>query len=140
MWWVIIPAVLIGIVMGAIPGFAAHNTIIILLPLTLAFDVDIALIFMVALYCATHLGGGIPAILINIPGTGGAAATTLDGYPMAQKGQAGAGARAQLRRPRRSAGFVTSVIDALRCCRSWRGSASTSTGSRWSSSCSSAWR
>jgi len=39
-WWIMIPAVLIGIVMGAIPGFAAHNTIIILLPLTLAFDVE----------------------------------------------------------------------------------------------------
>lgn len=88
-WWVIIPAVLIGVVMGAIPGFAAHNTIIILLPLTLAFDVETALIFMVALYCASHLGGGIPAILMNIPGTGGAAATTLDGYAMTKKGEAG---------------------------------------------------
>jgi putative tricarboxylic transport membrane protein len=88
MWWVIIPAVFVGIIMGAIPGFAAHNTIIMLLPLTLAFDVDIALTFMVALYCASHLGGGIPAILLNIPGTGGAAATTLDGYPMSKKGLA----------------------------------------------------
>ena len=88
MWWVIIPAVIIGIIMGAIPGFAAHNTIIMLLPLTLAFDVDIALTFMVALYCASHLGGGIPAILLNIPGTGGAAATTLDGYVMSKNGQA----------------------------------------------------
>jgi putative tricarboxylic transport membrane protein len=51
-------------------------------------EVDKALIFMTALYCATHLGGGIPAILVNIPGTGGAAATTLDGYQMARKGQA----------------------------------------------------
>ncbi|KPQ15178.1 MAG: putative tricarboxylic transport membrane protein [Rhodobacteraceae bacterium HLUCCO18] len=88
MWWVIIPAVFIGILMGAIPGFAAHNTIIMLLPLTLAVDVDVALTFMVALYCASHLGGGIPAILLNIPGTGGAAATTLDGYPMSQQGKA----------------------------------------------------
>ena len=89
MWWVIIPAVIIGIVMGAIPGFAASNTIIMLLPLTLAFNVHLALTFMVALYCASHLGGGIPAILVNIPGTGGAAATTLDGYQMSKKGQAG---------------------------------------------------
>ena len=87
-WWIMIPAVLIGIVMGAIPGFAAHNTIIILLPLTLAFDVETALVFMTALYCASHLGGGIPAILLNIPGTGGAAATTLDGYAMTKKGEA----------------------------------------------------
>ena len=88
LWYVIIPAVLIGIVMGAIPGFAAHNTIIILLPLTLALNVETALVFMVALYCASHLGGGVPAILVNIPGTGGAAATTLDGYPMTKKGEA----------------------------------------------------
>lgn len=88
MWWLIIPAVMIGILMGAIPGFAAHNTIIMLLPLTLVFDVDLALTFMVALYCASHLGGGIPAILLNIPGTGGAAATTLDGYPMSRAGLA----------------------------------------------------
>ncbi|SEA61871.1 tripartite tricarboxylate transporter permease [Rubrimonas cliftonensis] len=88
MWWIMVPAIMIGIVMGAIPGFAAHNTIIMLLPLTLAFDVDVALTFMVALYCASHLGGGIPAILMNIPGTGGAAATTLDGYQMAKQGRA----------------------------------------------------
>lgn len=88
LWWIMVPAVMVGIVMGAIPGFAAHNTIIMLLPLTLAFDVEVALTFMVALYCASHLGGGIPAILLNIPGTGGAAATTLDGYQMARKGLA----------------------------------------------------
>ena len=88
LWWVIVPAVLVGIIMGAIPGFAAHNTIIILLPLTLSVPVEIAMTFMVALYCATHLGGGIPAILMNIPGTGGAAATTIDGHAMAKQGKA----------------------------------------------------
>jgi putative tricarboxylic transport membrane protein len=86
--WVIIPAVLLGIVVGAIPGFSAQNTLIILLPLTLTMEVDVALAFMVSLYSATHLGGGIPAILVNMPGTGGAAATTLDGYQMTLKGQA----------------------------------------------------
>jgi putative tricarboxylic transport membrane protein len=88
LWWVIVPAVLLGIVVGAIPGFSAQNTLIILLPVTLAMDIETALTFMVALYCATHLGGGIPAILVNMPGTGGAAATTLDGYQMTLKGQA----------------------------------------------------
>jgi putative tricarboxylic transport membrane protein len=86
--WVIIPALLLGILVGAIPGFSAQNTLIILLPLTLTMDIDVALAFMVSLYCATHLGGGIPAILVNMPGTGGAAATTLDGYQMTLKGQA----------------------------------------------------
>jgi putative tricarboxylic transport membrane protein len=86
--WIIVPAVLLGILVGAIPGFSAQNTLIILLPLTLAMDINVALAFMVSLYCATHLGGGIPAILVNMPGTGGAAATTLDGYQMTLKGQA----------------------------------------------------
>jgi putative tricarboxylic transport membrane protein len=88
LWWAIIPAVLLGIVVGAIPGFSAQNTLIILLPITLAMDVERALTFMTALYCATHLGGGVPAILVNMPGTGGAAATTLDGYQMTKKGLA----------------------------------------------------
>jgi putative tricarboxylic transport membrane protein len=88
LWWVIWPAILLGIVVGALPGFSAQNTLIILLPLTLSMPVHNALAFMVALYCATHLGGGIPAILVRIPGTGGAAATTLDGYPMTRKGLA----------------------------------------------------
>lgn len=87
-WWVILAATTIGIIIGAIPGFGAHNTILILLPFTLAVDVEMGLTFMVALYVASHMGSGIPAILLNIPGTGGAAATTLDGYPMAQKGMA----------------------------------------------------
>jgi len=86
--WIVVPAVLLGIVVGAIPGFSAQNTLIILLPLTLTMDINVALAFMVSLYCATHLGGGIPAILVNMPGTGGAAATTLDGYQMTLKGQA----------------------------------------------------
>jgi putative tricarboxylic transport membrane protein len=87
-WWVILLATTIGIIIGAIPGFGAQNTIIILLPFTLAVDVSIGLTFMVALYVASHMGSGIPAVLLNIPGTGGAAATTIDGYPMAQKGMA----------------------------------------------------
>ena len=88
LWWLILLATTIGIIVGAVPGFAAHNTIIILLPFTLAVDVHMGMTFMVALYVATHMGGGIPAILLNIPGTGGAAATTLDGFPMAKKGMA----------------------------------------------------
>ena len=49
-WWIILPAILLGLVVGAIPGFSAANTIIILLPLTLAMDPEPGLVFMVALY------------------------------------------------------------------------------------------
>ncbi len=86
-WWVIIPTIFLGLIVGAIPGFSAANTIIILLPLTLAMDVEVGLIFMVALYSSSRMGAGIPAILVNIPGTAGAAATPLDGYPMTKAGR-----------------------------------------------------
>src|SRR6185312_8335263 len=82
LWWIIWPGILLGIVVGFLPGFNAENTLIMLLPLTLAMPVQHAFAFMTSLYCATHLGGGIPAILVRIPGTPGAAATTLDGYPL----------------------------------------------------------
>jgi putative tricarboxylic transport membrane protein len=88
LWWVVCIGILLGIVVGILPGFSPQNTLIMLLPLTLAVPVEQALAFMVALYCANHLAGGVPAILFRIPGSGGAAATTLDGYPMARKGQA----------------------------------------------------
>ena len=86
-WWVILPSILLGLIVGAIPGFSAANTIIILLPLTLAMDPEIGLTFMIALYASSRLGAGIPAILVNIPGTAGAAATPLDGYPMTRQGR-----------------------------------------------------
>lgn len=87
LWWVILPSILLGFIVGAIPGFSAANTIIILLPVTLVMEVEVGLVFMVALYCASRMGAGIPAILVNIPGTAGAAATPLDGYPMVKNGQ-----------------------------------------------------
>lgn len=86
--WVIVPAVLFGIIIGALPGFSASNTLIILLPLTLTMDLDVALAFMASVYASSHLGGGIPAILVNMPGDGGSVPTTFDGYPMTLKGKA----------------------------------------------------
>ena len=103
-WWVILPALLLGLIVGAIPGFSAANTIIILLPLTLAMDPEVGLIFMIALYASSRLGAGIPAILVNIPGTAGAAATPLDGYPMTKQGR---GQQAL------SISFVSSVLGGL---------------------------
>lgn len=86
-WWLIIPTIFLGLIVGGIPGFSAANTIIILMPLTLAMDLQTGLIFMVTLYSSARMGAGIPAILVNIPGTAGAAATPLDGYPMAKAGK-----------------------------------------------------
>jgi len=88
LWWAILPGIALGLAVGVLPGFSPQNTLIILLPVTLAMDVEAALAFMIALYCANHLSGGIPAILVNIPGSGGAAATCIDGYQMTRNGQA----------------------------------------------------
>lgn len=88
LWWAILPGIAIGLAVGVLPGFSPQNTLIILLPITLAVEVEAALAFMIALYCSNHLSGGIPAILVNIPGSGGAAATCIDGYAMTKKGQA----------------------------------------------------
>ncbi|HEX9809507.1 MAG TPA: tripartite tricarboxylate transporter permease [Alphaproteobacteria bacterium] len=87
-WWVIFPAIFLGLIVGAIPGFSAANTIIILLPLAITLPVEIGFVFMIALYASSRMGAGIPAILVNIPGTAGAAATPLDGYPMTRQGRA----------------------------------------------------
>ncbi len=88
LWWVILPGIALGLVVGVLPGFSPQNTLIILLPVTLAMETEAALAFMIALYCANHLSGGIPAILVNIPGSGGAAATCIDGYQMTKRGRA----------------------------------------------------
>ncbi|HEY8486108.1 MAG TPA: tripartite tricarboxylate transporter permease [Limnochordales bacterium] len=87
-WWAALAGVVVGFVAGAIPGLSPSNTIIMLLPLTLVLGPDAGLIFMVCIYISAQVGNSVPAILINIPGTGGAAATTLDGYPMAVQGKA----------------------------------------------------
>ncbi len=79
---------LIGLIAGSIPGLSSSNTTAIILPMTLGMSMDGALVFLGAIYVACQYGGSIPAILVNTPGTSGACATTLDGYPLAQQGKA----------------------------------------------------
>ncbi len=81
--------VLIGVVVGALPGLSSPMAVALLLPFTIPLEPVAAISMMAALYCAGTFGGSITAILINAPGAPPAAATALDGYPMAQKGQAG---------------------------------------------------
>jgi len=78
----------LGFIVGALPGFSSSNAAAVLLPISIGFGLEEALVFMAALYTGAQFGGSVPAILINTPGTAGAAATALDGYPMARKGQA----------------------------------------------------
>lgn len=85
----IIIGVFIGIVVGAIPGLTATVAISLLVPFTFGMDPIPALVLLLAIYCGGIYGGAITAIVIRTPGTPGAAATILDGYPLAQQGRAG---------------------------------------------------
>ena len=78
-----------GTIIGAMPGLNVIFAIAILLPLTFGMDSLAGMYLMLASYCGATYGGSITAILINTPGTPNAAATTFDGYPLAQKGRAG---------------------------------------------------
>lgn len=86
--WLSIGFVL-GFIVGAIPGFSDANFMAIMLPFTIFLDPMIAIVCMSALYMSAQAAGSFPAILINVPGTGGTAASCLEGYPMAKKGRAG---------------------------------------------------
>ena len=81
--------VLIGVVVGALPGLSSPMAVALLLPFSITLDPVPAICMMAALYCAGTFGGSITAILINAPGAPPAAATALDGYPMAKRGEAG---------------------------------------------------
>ena len=79
-----------GILIGAMPGLSVNMGIALLYPLTFAFDGVQGIIMLLGVYCGAIYGGSISAILLNTPGTPASAATTLDGYPMANKmGQPG---------------------------------------------------
>lgn len=80
---------MLGFVVGAIPGFNDANVMAILLPFTLLLEPTVAIVAMVGVYCGAQAAGSIPAILMNIPGTPGNAATTLEGYPMSRAGRSG---------------------------------------------------
>ena len=79
----------LGIVVGAIPGLTATMTIALLIPFTFSIPPIAGIVMLLAIYASGIYGGGIASILIRTPGTPAAAATVLDGYPMAQQGHAG---------------------------------------------------
>ena len=85
----ILGGVLIGVMVGALPGLSSPMAIALLIPFTITLDPVAAIAMMAALYCAGTFGGSITAILINAPGAPPAVATALDGYPMAKNGEPG---------------------------------------------------
>ncbi len=79
---------IIGLVFGALPGLGGVIALAIILPFTFGMDPMVAFFFLSAIMGSIAFGGSISAILLNTPGTAPNAATCLDGYPMACKGEA----------------------------------------------------
>lgn len=80
--------VLFGTLLGALPGLGSILALTVCLPFTLMLDHIPAFALMLGTYVGSLYGGSIASILINVPGTPQAAATNLDGYPMALAGKA----------------------------------------------------
>ena len=78
-----------GVYVGAIPGLSVTMAVSILISFTFSWDVYPALSLMIGIYMGGVYGGSRTAILLNIPGAPSAIATALDGYPLAQRGEAG---------------------------------------------------
>lgn len=85
----IVGGTFVGVLVGALPGLGSVILIALLLPFVVRMDPVAGIALCGIVYCATIYGGSITAILINTPGTAAAAATTFDGYPMAENGEAG---------------------------------------------------
>src|ERR671932_360205 len=92
MTWKILLLMMVGLVLGifvgVLPGLGGPNGVAILLPLTFTMDPTTAIVMLSCIYWGALFGGAITSILFNIPGEAWSVATTFDGYPMAQKGQA----------------------------------------------------
>jgi len=101
--------VTLGVLIGVLPGLGGANGVAILLPLTFSMaqqpgGATSAIILLSCIYWGALFGGAITSILFNIPGEPWSVATTFDGYPLAQKGQAGAAL---------TAAFTSSFVGAL---------------------------
>src|SRR5436309_13503192 len=101
--------IILGVIIGVLPGLGGANGVAILLPLTFSMaqtpgGTTSAIILLSCIYWGALFGGAITSILFNIPGEPWSVATTFDGYPMAQKGKAGEAL---------TAAFTSSFVGAL---------------------------
>jgi TctA family transporter len=101
-------AVPIGLLVGALPGIGGKTAIALAIPFVFGMEPIPGAVFLVAMHAVVHTGDAIPAILFGIPGGGPAAATVLDGHPLARQGQAGRALGASL-----GASAVGGVIGAI---------------------------
>ena len=81
--------VILGTLIGVLPGIGATATIAMLLPITFQLEPVSSLIMLAGIYYGAQYGGSTAAILINMPGESSSAVTAIDGYQMARKGRAG---------------------------------------------------
>jgi putative tricarboxylic transport membrane protein len=88
--FVALVGIMLGTVIGVLPGLGGANGVAILLPLTFTMPPTSAIILLTSIYWGALFGGAITSILFNIPGEPWSVATTFDGYPLARQGQGGA--------------------------------------------------
>jgi putative tricarboxylic transport membrane protein len=96
--------VLLGTIIGVLPGLGGANGIAILLPLTFTMPPTSAIILLTCIYWGALFGGAITSVLFNIPGEPWSVATTFDGYPLAKQGESGQAL---------TAAFTSSFVGAL---------------------------
>ena len=96
--------IVLGVIIGVLPGLGGANGVAILLPLTFTMPPTSAIIMLSCIYWGALFGGAITSVLFNIPGEPWSVATTFDGYPMAQHGRAGEAL---------TAAFTSSFVGAL---------------------------
>jgi putative tricarboxylic transport membrane protein len=96
--------IILGVIIGVLPGLGGANGVAILLPLTFSMSPTSAIIMLSCIYWGALFGGAITSILFNIPGEPWSVATTFDGHPMAQQGRAGEAL---------TAAFTSSFVGAL---------------------------
>jgi putative tricarboxylic transport membrane protein len=101
---VMIVGILLGVIIGVLPGLGGANGVAILLPLTFSMSPTSAIIMLSCIYWGALFGGAITSVLFNIPGEPWSVATTFDGHPMAQNGRAGEAL---------TAAFTSSFVGAL---------------------------
>jgi len=102
--FVAVIGIVLGTIIGVLPGLGGANGVAILLPLTFRMPPTSAIILLTSLYWGALFGGAITSILFNIPGEPWSVATTFDGYPLARRGQGGQAL---------TAAFTSSFVGAL---------------------------
>lgn len=87
--WTMLLGTLIGIVVGILPGLGGRLAIALMIPFVFGMDMIPGAVFLLSLHAVTGTSGQFTSIMFGVPGEGDAAATIVDGYPMAKQGKAG---------------------------------------------------